>query len=95
VVLLHYHINQPLTANPGLLPLAGSAPDAPPTPVLVFLASPRVRSLLEMQQSSIYLSDIPLHDMTSDYILLAEQRHAEADLKEKYEKLTVELKVRK
>jgi guanylate cyclase soluble subunit beta len=63
--------------------------------VLVFLASPRLRSLLEMQQSHIYLSDIPLHDMTSDYILLAEQRHAEADLKEKYEKLTVELKVRK
>jgi hypothetical protein len=31
--------------------------------------------------------------MASDFILLAEQRQAEAQLKEKYEKLAVELKV--
>lgn len=78
---------------PALVP-AGSPPGSPPLPVLVFLASPRMRDLAEMQGSRVFLSDIPTHDMTADYILLAEQRHAEADLKEKYERLTVELKVR-
>ena len=63
-------------------------------PVMIFLASPRVRTLQEMQQGALYFSDIPLHDMSADYILLAEQRHAEADLKERYERLTNELKVR-
>ena len=32
--------------------------------------------------------------MAADYLLLAEQRKAEADLMEKYERLSVELKVR-
>lgn len=41
----------------------------------------------------MYLSDIPRYDLSSDYILLAEQRQAEADLKEKYERLTLELQV--
>jgi guanylate cyclase soluble subunit beta len=61
--------------------------------VLLYLASPRIKDLAEMQESGVFLSDIALHDMTSDYVLLAEQRHAEADLKEQYEKLTLELKV--
>lgn len=63
------------------------------TPVLVFLCSPRMRTYQEMQQSGIFFSDIPLHDMSADYLLLAEQRKAEADLKEKYERLNLELKV--
>lgn len=46
-----------------------------------------------VQASGVYLSDIPRYDLSSDYILLAEQRQAEADLKEKYERLTMELQV--
>jgi guanylate cyclase soluble subunit beta len=46
-----------------------------------------------LQASGVYLSDIPRYDLSSDYILLAEQRQAEADLKEKYERLSVELQV--
>jgi guanylate cyclase soluble subunit beta len=42
----------------------------------------------------VYLSDIPRYDLSSDYILLAEQRQAEADLKDKFERLTLELQVR-
>lgn len=37
-------------------------------------------------------ADIPLHDMSRDFVLLAEQRQAEADLKERFEKLSIELK---
>lgn len=63
-------------------------------PVLLYLASPRCSSLQEMRKQSLYISDIPVYDMSADYILLAEQRQAEANLKEKFEKLTVELTVR-
>jgi hypothetical protein len=46
------------------------------------------------QASAVFLSDIPRYDLSSDYILLAEQRQAEADLKDKFERLTLELQVR-
>jgi len=59
---------------------------------LLYLASPRCSNLHDMQSQHLFLSDIPLHDMSRDFILLAEQRQAEADLKEKFERLTVEMK---
>ncbi|GLC52309.1 hypothetical protein PLESTB_000607500 [Pleodorina starrii] len=68
-----------------------SMPDG--LPVLLFLGSPRVANLEEMTCHGIYLSDIPLHDMSRDFVLLAEQRQAEADLKERFEKMAVELRV--
>eukprot|EP00878_Enallax_costatus_P026891 GHUV01028902.1.p1 GENE.GHUV01028902.1~~GHUV01028902.1.p1 ORF type:complete len:767 (+),score=239.67 GHUV01028902.1:298-2598(+) len=75
------------------LQLPGSPPGSAATPVIVFLCSPRLRTYQEMQQSGIFFSDIPVHDMSADYLLLAEQRKAEADLVEKYERLSKELKV--
>jgi hypothetical protein len=57
-----------------------STPSSTPTPT-------------SLQSCRLYLSDYPLHAAGGDFVLLAEQRHAEADLKEKYEVLTVELKV--
>jgi hypothetical protein len=41
---------------------------------LLFLGSPRCGGLSEMQAQRLFLSDIPLHDMSAAYILLAEQR---------------------
>lgn len=61
--------------------------------MLLFLGSPRCGNLQEMQAQRIFLSEIPMHDMSVDYLLLAEQRQAEAELKEKYERLAMELKV--
>lgn len=58
---------------------------------MLFLASPRVASLDDMQRFKLYLSDIPLHDMSRDYVLLAEQRAAEVDLKNRYERNLNEL----
>jgi guanylate cyclase soluble subunit beta len=46
-----------------------------------------------MAAQRLYLSDIPAHDMTTDYLLLAEQRKADAEMKDKYERMAVELKV--
>ncbi|KXZ51386.1 hypothetical protein GPECTOR_12g348 [Gonium pectorale] len=62
-------------------------------PALLFLGSPRVANLEEMSTHGLYLSDIPLHDMSRDFVLLAEQRQAEADLKERFEKMAVELRL--
>lgn len=79
--------------TPALLLVAGSSPGAAAINVVVFLCSPRMRTYQEMQQSGIFFSDIPLHDMSADYLLLAEQRKADADMMEKYERLSLELKV--
>ncbi|KXZ49678.1 hypothetical protein GPECTOR_20g535 [Gonium pectorale] len=60
-------------------------------PALLFLGSPVVADLEHMTSHGLYLYDIPLHDMSRDLVLLAEQRQAEAELRERYEKLATEL----
>ncbi|KAG2441004.1 hypothetical protein HXX76_003857 [Chlamydomonas incerta] len=59
---------------------------------LLFLGSPWLAGLAGMRQHGIFISDIPRHDATRDFVMLAEQRHAEAQLKERLESLTLELK---
>ena len=60
----------------------------------LFLGSPWLAGLAGMRQHGICISDIARHDSTRDFVLLAEQRHAETQLKERLETLTLELKVR-
>jgi len=72
--------------------LAGP-PGSSPVSVLMFLASPRCAGLDDMHAKGLFMSDIPLHDVSSDFILLTEHNSAELNLKERYEKLSVELKV--
>ena len=50
-----------------------------------FLGSPRISCLDELRLHNLFLSDFPTHDMGADFVLLAEERKAEADQKEKYE----------
>ncbi|KXZ56253.1 hypothetical protein GPECTOR_1g220 [Gonium pectorale] len=59
---------------------------------LLFMGSVRLAGLEDMQHHKLFLSDIPLHDLNRDFVLLAEQRHAEAQLKERFEALSLELK---
>ena len=54
-------------------------------PCLLFMGSVRISCLEEMKRMGLYLSEIPPHDMARDFVLLAEQRQVEADLKEKFE----------
>eukprot|EP00195_Chlamydomonas_chlamydogama_P006345 CAMPEP_0202897216 /NCGR_PEP_ID=MMETSP1392-20130828/6039_1 /ASSEMBLY_ACC=CAM_ASM_000868 /TAXON_ID=225041 /ORGANISM="Chlamydomonas chlamydogama, Strain SAG 11-48b" /LENGTH=1191 /DNA_ID=CAMNT_0049582803 /DNA_START=21 /DNA_END=3596 /DNA_ORIENTATION=- len=61
------------------------------TTVLLFMGSPRISDLDEMQRHGLYFSDYPLHDLGSDFVLLAEQRKVEADLKEQFEQQNVKL----
>ena len=71
---------------------AGGVSGDVPQQGMLFLASPRVASLDDLQKFRLFLSDIPLHDMSRDYVLLAEQRSAEVDLKNQFELNLAELK---
>ena len=44
---------------------------------ILFLASPRVQSIEELEVQGLYLSDIPIHDVTRELILLNHQLRAE------------------
>lgn len=46
---------------------------------LLFIGSPAIKSLDELNQGGIYLSDIPLYDATRDIILVNEQTTAQVD----------------
>ena len=49
------------------------------------MGSPRFSNLDELRMHDLYLCDFPTHDMAADFVLLAEQRKAESDLKEQFE----------
>ena len=48
---------------------------------IIFIGSPRLESLNEMQERNMYLSDIPLYDVTRELILLNQQRIAEIEVR--------------
>ncbi|XP_077987635.1 guanylate cyclase soluble subunit beta-2-like [Glandiceps talaboti] len=47
---------------------------------MIYLCSPRLASLKEMEDRGLHLADIPLHDVTRDLILFNQQRLAEMEL---------------
>ncbi|XP_071136356.1 guanylate cyclase soluble subunit beta-2-like [Mytilus edulis] len=61
--------------------------------LMMYVCSPRLSSLLELKQLNIYLSDIPLYDVTRELILLNQQRIAEIDIAKKLDETTAELKI--
>ena len=74
---------------------AGSAPAlaaAGHTRALLFMGSPRAPALEDLQRQGLFVSDIPLHDMSRDFALLSEQLKAEANLKEQHESMVLILK---
>eukprot|EP00798_Chlamydomonas_sp_ICE-L_P027068 gene27067-2301_t len=63
--------------------------------VALFLGSPRCLSLADMQDKKLFISDIPLHDMITDFILMADERQAGVSLKDQEEMLVHQLKAKK
>lgn len=59
--------------------------------LIVFLCSPSVVNLDDLNRRGLYLSDIPLHDATRDLVLLSEQFEAEYKLTKNLEILTDKL----
>ena len=59
---------------------------------LLFLGSPRVTSLEEIQSRGLYLSDFPIHDATRDLLMMMECCRAEMAMAIKMELLTENLR---
>ena len=47
---------------------------------MIFISSPRISSLTELMEMNVFLSDIPLYDVTRELVLLNQQRIAEIDV---------------
>ncbi|XP_067129798.1 guanylate cyclase soluble subunit alpha-2-like [Centruroides vittatus] len=67
--------------------LKGQMIYCPESDSLLFLGSPIVNGLDEMNARGLYLSDIPIHDATRDIILVEEQVRAQDGLKRRMDKL--------
>ncbi|XP_077985261.1 guanylate cyclase soluble subunit beta-2-like [Glandiceps talaboti] len=60
---------------------------------IIFLGSPRLVSLQDLQDHNMHFSDIAAHDVTRDLILLNQQRTAEIELANQLEQKKEELRV--
>ncbi|XP_070552152.1 guanylate cyclase soluble subunit beta-2-like [Ptychodera flava] len=60
---------------------------------IIFLSSPRLISLQDLQDHNMHFSDIAPHDVTRDLILFNEQRGAEIELAKQLEEKKEELRI--
>ena len=60
---------------------------------ILFLSSPRVQSIKELESQGLYLSDIPLHDVTRDLILMNRHLRVEMNIARQLEETRQELEV--
>ncbi|XP_075418813.1 guanylate cyclase soluble subunit beta-2-like [Tenrec ecaudatus] len=60
---------------------------------MLYMCSPKLRSLQELEEHKMHLSDIAPHDTTRDLILLNQQRLAEMELSNQLERKKEELRV--
>lgn len=63
--------------------------------LMLFICSPSVANLDDLNNTGLFLSDIPLHDATRDLVLLSEQFEAEYKVQKKLTMLTEQLNVMK
>ncbi|XP_064413007.1 guanylate cyclase soluble subunit beta-2 [Latimeria chalumnae] len=60
---------------------------------MIYLCSPKLRSLAELEERKMHISDIAQHDTTRDLILLNQQRLAEIELSNQLERKKEELRI--
>uniref|UniRef100_A0A3B4APZ5 guanylate cyclase n=1 Tax=Periophthalmus magnuspinnatus TaxID=409849 RepID=A0A3B4APZ5_9GOBI len=60
---------------------------------MLYLCSPKLRSLQELQESGLHLADLAQHDVTRDLVLLNQQRLAEMELTNQLERKKEELRI--
>ncbi|XP_066514282.1 guanylate cyclase soluble subunit beta-2-like [Hoplias malabaricus] len=60
---------------------------------MIYLCSPKLRSLQELEEQGMHLADIAPHDTTRDLILLNQQRLAEIELSNQLERKKEELRI--
>ncbi|KAM8902665.1 guanylate cyclase soluble subunit beta-2 isoform 3-T3 [Spinachia spinachia] len=60
---------------------------------MLYLCSPKLRSLQELQEVGLHLADLAQHDVTRDLVLLNQQRLAEMELTNQLERKKEELRI--
>ncbi|XP_053561532.1 guanylate cyclase soluble subunit beta-2-like [Bombina bombina] len=60
---------------------------------VMYMCSPKLRSLQELEERNMHISDIAKHDVTRDLILLNHQRLAEIELSNQLERKKEELRI--
>ena len=63
--------------------------------LILFLASPRINSIEDLEMQGLYLSDIPIHDVTRDLILLNRHFQVEMRIAKELEETKRELELQK
>ncbi|XP_053347448.1 guanylate cyclase soluble subunit beta-2 isoform X2 [Clarias gariepinus] len=79
--------------NQSVLKLRGQMVWMEPLQCMVYLCSPKLRSLQELEERGLHLADIAQHDTTRDLILLNQQRLAEIELSNQLERKKEELRI--
>ncbi|XP_064606184.1 guanylate cyclase soluble subunit beta-2-like [Liolophura sinensis] len=59
---------------------------------MIYICSPRLASLTELMEKNVFLSDIPIYDVTRELVLLNQQRIAEIEISKKLDETTAELR---
>lgn len=72
--------------------LRGQMIYAPESEAMLFLCSPRVKRLNDLEQRGLYLSDIPIHDATRGMLMMGQAAAAEFTKSVRLEELIIELK---
>lgn len=78
-----------------IVKLRGQMVYMPDRDMILFVCSPSVANLDDLNNTGLFLSDIPLHDATRDLVLLSEQFEAEYKVQKKLTMLTDQLNVMK
>ncbi|KAM4702073.1 guanylate cyclase soluble subunit beta-2-like [Discoglossus pictus] len=60
---------------------------------MIYMCSPKLRNLQELEERNMHISDIAKHDVTRDLILLNHQRLAEIELSNQLERKKEELRI--
>ncbi|XP_028320850.1 guanylate cyclase soluble subunit beta-2 [Gouania willdenowi] len=79
--------------NKPMLQLRGQMTWMPSLECMLYQASPLLRSLQELEERDMHISDIAQHDVTRDLILLNHQRLAEMELSNQLERKKEELRL--
>ena len=77
--------------KPGAVEMRGQMIYLPESDCILFLGSPRVENIEQLQGRGLFLSDIPRYDATKGLVLVSEQAVAQNCLKKKTEQLKREL----
>jgi guanylate cyclase soluble subunit beta len=71
--------------------LRGQMVYAPESEAMLFICSPRVKRLQDLEQRGLYLSDIPIHDATRGMLMMGQAAAAEFSKSVRLEELIIDL----